>query len=243
MEKRQDLPARPTLRNMCGRVALFSPPSRLARFTQALTTLRDDEWSPSWNLPPQRPLFVVRTIEKERQLVAHTWGLVPSWARSPAQGARLANARAETVAEKPSFRQAFAERPCVIPVDGYYEWRVDPHGLKLPHYFTRRDGETLLLAGLFERWRDERTGTDLLTCCVVTTAPSEDVVAVHDRMPLVLRPDDLDGWLEGDASVRHALLHSAPAGTLQHHEVSRRVNSVRFDDAQLIAPQSTATLF
>ncbi len=228
---------------MCGRVALFSPPSRVARLTHALESLDTASWRPSWNLPPQRPLFVLRNVDDQRHLYLHQWGLVPGWSKNSSSGARLANARAETVAEKPSFRHAFVERPCVLPVDGYYEWRVDPHGAKLPHYFTRRDGDLLLLAGLFERWRDPRSGEELVTCCVITTAPSEDVVAVHDRMPLILDPDDLDAWLLGDASIRQTLLRTAPPGTVQHHEVSRRVNSVRFDDPDLIQPESTASLF
>jgi putative SOS response-associated peptidase YedK len=158
-------------------------------------------------------------------------------------GARLANARAETVAEKPSFRRAFLERPCVLPVDGYYEWRVGPQGAKLPHFFTRRDEEPLLLAGLFERWHSTRSDEVLLTCCVITTEPSADVVEVHDRMPVVLDPSDLDAWLQGDATLRHTLLRPAPEGTLHHHEVSQLVNSTRHDGPHLIDPEGTASLF
>jgi putative SOS response-associated peptidase YedK len=225
---------------VCGRIALFTPPERLARLLEAtLAAGVDPEGQPSWNVGPQRSLFAV-SDEDGRILDRYTWGLVPSWAKDPTIGNKLFNARGETVAEKPSFRTAFAKRPCVIPVDGFYEWDRRG-GTKEPHFFTRTDDDVMLLAGLFELPR-ERPGEDAprrRTCTVITTSPSDDLNGIHDRMPVILEPSEVEVWLDLStkaAGVRVALLDSAPKGTLEHYRVATTVGNVRNDGPELIEP-------
>jgi putative SOS response-associated peptidase YedK len=232
---------------MCGRVALFSPPSYFARFlAAALAADLDPEGPPSWNVGPQRSLFAVSEHESTRVLDAYRWGLVPSWAKDPTIGNKLFNARGETVTEKPSFRSAFAKRPCVIPVDGFYEWDHRAGGDRQPYFFTRTDEQPLLFAGLFESWwnRDDEAAPPLMTCTIITTTPNADLDGIHDRMPVVLSRDDVETWLD---VARHApeerslLLRPAPAGTLAHYGVSKAVGSVKNDGPELtvrVEPQS-----
>ncbi|HUD18406.1 MAG TPA: SOS response-associated peptidase, partial [Acidimicrobiales bacterium] len=144
---------------MCGRFALFTPPVRLARYFQA--TLGDDvdpEQPPSWNVAPTTPVLAVRAHRPagdgplERTLTTLRWGLIPSWAKDPSAGSRLFNARAESVANRPSFSSAFTSRRVIIPADGFYEWHKLNSGAKQPHFFTRSDGEPLAMAGVAESW-------------------------------------------------------------------------------------------
>jgi putative SOS response-associated peptidase YedK len=235
---------------MCGRVALFSPPIRFARLLNAtLAAGLDEETHPSWNVGPQRRLFGVAEHEGQRVLDRYRWGLLPSWAKDPAISNRLFNARGETVAEKPSFRAAFKKRPCIIPVDGFYEWDHRLGREKQPHFFTRTDDEPLLLAGLYEFWHDPATPEDapwLQTCTVVTTTPNEDMEEMHDRMPVVIEVDDVGDWLdvgERGPEERSHLLRPARSGTLRHHGVNTAVGSVRNDGPELIEPAEPTSLF
>jgi putative SOS response-associated peptidase YedK len=235
---------------MCGRVALFTPPGRIARLLEAtLAAGVDPEGRPSWNVGPQRTLFAVSDLDEGRVLDRYRWGLLPSWAKDASIANRLFNARGETVAEKPSFRSAFAHRPCVVPVDGFYEWDRREGRHRQPHYFTRADGSMLLLAGLFESWRDPALGADaptVHTCTVITTTPNDDLDQIHDRMPVVLEASEVDLWLETDrelAEMRRALLDPAPKGTLTHHGVSNAVGNVRNDGPELISPLEATSLF
>ena len=235
---------------MCGRVALFTPPIRLARLLDAaLAAGLDPDGIPSWNVGPQRRLFAASVTESGRVLDRYRWGLVPSWAKDASIGNKLFNARGETVAEKPSFRSAFARRPCVVPVDGFYEWDHRAGKAKQPHYFTRVDGAPLLFAGLYERWRDPAGPPDaelIATCTIITTEPSEDMDELHNRMPVVLASSDVATWLdvtEADADERLALLRPAPTGTLTHVGVGTSVGSVKNDGPELIVPQEPGALF
>jgi putative SOS response-associated peptidase YedK len=189
---------------MCGRVALYSPPARLAAFLRARAGLDftyDDrinwtEGRPSWNVGPQRRLYGVHEVDGTRILERSRWGLVPSWAKDPKIGNKLFNARGETVAEKPSFPSAFAKRPLVIPVDAFYEWDHRPGKNKQPNLFTRVDGNPLLLAGLFDYSRapDDKDSDLTVTCTIITTEPNDDMDEIHNRMPVVLELDDVDVW-------------------------------------------------
>ncbi len=234
---------------MCGRVALFTPPAHLARFLDAaLAAGLDPDQPPSWNVGPQRPLFGVSEHDETRVLDRYQWGLVPSWSKDPTIGNRLFNARAETVAEKPSFRSAFAKRPCVIPVDGFYEWDHRPGRHRQPHFFTRVDEEPLLLAGLYEYWRNDAvvSAEPLKTCTIITTTPSEDLDELHDRMPVVLNLDDVETWInvaEHGPDERQLLLRPAPKGTLTHYGVDTAVGSVNNDGPELTAPIEPQSLF
>ncbi len=232
---------------MCGRIALFTPPAHLARFLDAaLAAGLDPDAAPSWNVGPQRTLFAASEYAGARVLDSYRWGLVPSWAKDPTIGNKLFNARGETIAEKPSFRSAFAKRPCVIPVDGFYEWDHRPGHHREPYYFTRRDEDLLLLAGLYEHWRNPNDGEWIATCTVVTTTPSADLDEIHDRMPVVLGLDEVETWLnvaDYEPAERLALVRPAPEGTLAHYEVSKAVGSVKNDGPQLTEPVERQSLF
>jgi putative SOS response-associated peptidase YedK len=162
------------------------------------------------------------------------WGLVPSWWKKKAKEAPATfNARAETVAEKPMFRDAFRRLRCLIPASGYYEWQNTPTG-KQPYYYTARDGSPLTIAGLWDEWKDIETGEPLKSCTMIITNANELASKIHDRMPVLLQPKDFDGWLNGTAGIE--LLRPAPENYLQTWPVSRRVNSSRAprDDPTLI---------
>jgi putative SOS response-associated peptidase YedK len=183
-----------------------------------------------------------------RVLDRYRWGLVPSWAKDPSIGNRLFNARAEGVAEKPSFRSAFARRPCVIPVDGFYEWDHRPGHNRQPHFFTRVDEEPLLFAGLYEYWRNpaDPNPEPLVTCTIITTTPGVDMDEIHDRMPVVLQPNDVETWLnvaEHSPDERLLLLRPAPKGTLTHYGVASAVGSVKNDGPELTEPVEPQSLF
>jgi putative SOS response-associated peptidase YedK len=234
---------------MCGRVALFTPPGRIARLLEAsLAAGLDPEGRPSWNVGPQRSLFAL-TGTDDRVLDRYKWGLLPPWAKDPAMSNKMFNARGETVAEKPSFRSAFKHRPCVIPVDGFYEWDHRPGRHKQPHFFTRADGSMLLLAGLHESWRDRSAGDEapeVRTCTVITTEPNEDLDGLHNRMPVILEADEIERWLDAEAEppeVRLAMLDPADSGTLVHHGVATAVGNVRNDGPELIEPSVAGSLF
>jgi putative SOS response-associated peptidase YedK len=235
---------------MCGRIALFTPPARLARLLDAaLAAGIEPEGHPSWNIGPLRRLFAVSEQDGIRTLDRYRWGLVPSWSKDPSIANRLFNARGETVAEKPSFRTAFAKRPCVIPVDGFYEWDHRDGHQKQPHYFTRADGQPMLFAGLYERWHNPEEPKDtpaLATCTVITTEPSVDMDELHNRMPVVLSNEDVATWLDVTnvaPDERAQLLRPAPKGTLTHYSVDKAVGSVKNDGPELINPVETETLF
>lgn len=235
--------------HVCGRIALFSPPGRLARLLDAtLAAGLDPDARPNWNLGPQQGLFALTLRDGERTLDRYQWGLVPSWAKDPSIANRLFNARGETVSEKPSFRSAFAQRPCVIPADGFYEWDHRAGRQKQPHYFTRRDGQPLLFAGLYEQWRDPHLENEppLQTCTVITTTPGEDIHELHDRMPVVLESNDVDQWLNVHRygpDERALVLRPAPKDTLSHHGVDVAVGSVRNNGPELIVPVEPSSLF
>ena len=243
-----EIPAR--MEAMCGRVALFTPPVRLARLLDAaLAAGFDPDAQPSWNVGPQRQLFAVAERHEERLMDRYQWGLIPSWSKDPKIGNRLFNARGETITEKPSFRTAFTKRPCVVPVDGFYEWDHRPGHAKQPHFFTRSDGQPMLFAGLYEYWRNPEEPADAemtKTCTIITTTPSEDMDAIHDRMPVIIELDDVETWVnvrEHEPEERLRLIVPAPSGTLVHHGVSSSVGSVKNDGPELIEPLESTRLF
>lgn len=225
---------------MCGRVALYTPPAALAAFLRAtLDPALAEPPAPSWNVGPQRTLFGAHLVDGQRILAPYRWGLVPRWATRTDTAARTINARCETIREKPSYREAYREHPLVLVVDGFYEWEVLPGRTKQPHYFSRADGAPMIFAGLFER-------SPLVpepTCTVITSEPGPDIDGLHDRMPVVLDPRDVDEWLSAPPDARYHLLAPAPAGTIVHHPVDPRVGSVRHDGPELIADVPRRSLF
>lgn len=190
-------------------------------------------WKPRYNVAPTQYLPVIRLdAECRRELVMLRWGLVPSWVKDPAIGARLINARAETIAEKPSFRAAFKTRRCLIPADGFYEWRR-AGGAKQPYRITMANGSPFAFAGLWERWT---AGEEALeTVAIITTGANKLLAAIHDRMPVIIDPADQAAWLEArDTAIPLALLQPYPAERMSAYPVSARVNSPRNDDPSLI---------
>jgi putative SOS response-associated peptidase YedK len=231
---------------MCGRIALYTPPRALARLLDAALAagLDPEATPPSWNVAPTRTLFGVAETRGSRVLDEYRWGLVPWWAKDPGAASKTFNARAETVATRPSFRDAFRRQRLLIPVDGFFEWDRR-EATRVPHFFTRADGGPVVLAGLYDRWRDpgEPGAPPLVTCTVLTTTPGNDVDGIHDRMPVVLEPDAFDLWLtarDDELDAVQALCVPAIAGTLVHHLVDARVGNVRNDGPELIVAAAGA---
>jgi len=220
---------------VCGRFAFYSPKEAvLAVFGVKLPF----DVVPHYNCAPTQLVAAIRAGENgEPEGVKFRWGLVPSWARDAAIGNRMINARAETLAEKPAYRNAFRRRRCVVLASGFYEWH-DPGTGKVPHYIAPADGRPLALAGLWERWTQGEA--PLETCTIVTTAANRVVARLHQRMPVIIPPDALRAWLEPGqpAEVLAALLRPAPDDLLTWHAVSRAVNSPANDRPELI--ESTA---
>jgi putative SOS response-associated peptidase YedK len=184
---------------------------------------------PRYNITPTQPVAVVRGATGARRLDLLRWGLVPAWASDLRIGSRLINARAESVAEKPSFRDALRARRCLVIADGFYEWRREGSG-KRPYLIRFVDGRPFAFAGLWERWG--RGGTELESCAIVTCPPNPIVSELHDRMPVILAPRDHDLWLDGDvndpARLLPLLAPCSPAG-MESFPVSTRVNDPAVD--------------
>jgi len=185
---------------------------------------------PRINVCPTTTIDTIIGVDGKRELVPMRWGLVPCWWSKSLKELRLAtfNPRAETVAEKPFFRQAFKRNRCLIPISGYYEWQATQDG-KQPWYFTLRDGSPVLtVAGLWDEWRDKANGETMKSCTMIITEPNDFVAEVHDRMPVMLAEDNFEPWLRGEAGLE--VLKPAPDNLLQRWPVSKRVNSSRAPD-------------
>ncbi len=246
---------------MCGRYASSRKPEDLVAEFEVVDNRIPAPLAPDYNIAPTKEVYAVmeRPPSKEageagepseRQLRVLTWGLVPSWAKDPAIGSRLINARMETLADKPSFRRAFAARRCLLPADGYYEWypteQLGKSGkpLKQPFYIHPKDGGVLAMAGLYEIWRDPAKGEDdpdrfRWTCTVITTDAEDDLGRLHDRMPLMVERDRWAAWLDPATSDQEdllALLVPAAPGALEAFPVSKAVGNVRNNGPELVAP-------
>ena len=225
---------------MCGRYALHGPQSRLREYFD----LREcAEWQARFNIAPQSDVLVIRQrpeLGRVGQMVR--WGLIPRWAKDPAIGQKLNNARAETVAEKPSFKSSFERHRCLIPANGFYEWQAVEEGgrtRKQPWYIRpAEDGSFLAMAGLLAAWKSP-AGEDIVSTCVITTTPNETMAPIHDRMPVLLAPGQFDAWLDPawrDVEALRRWLVPAPAATLAASPVSTRVSNARNEGEDLIEP-------
>jgi putative SOS response-associated peptidase YedK len=217
---------------MCGRFVLTTPADAIAaEFGAEAGGL---VLTPRYNIAPMQEVVVVRSTDGVRRLSVLRWGLIPAWAKDPSIASRMINARSETAASKPSFRDAMKKRRCIVPASGFYEWRKEGTR-KQPWYFRSRDPRrSLAIAAVWERWRDPE-GQLVETCCLLTTGANAICAPVHDRMPVLLDPAGVERWL--DASLTSAddlaeLLTPAPEDRLGAHAVSTAVNSVRNDDAR-----------
>ncbi|MGJ6979411.1 SOS response-associated peptidase [Aestuariimicrobium soli] len=212
---------------------------------------------PRWNIAPTDPVAVVmdRAVkdsdEVTRKLAGLRWGLVPSWSKELPTRAPLINARLETVAEKPSFRRPMAARRCLLPADGYYEWYTLDDGPATPRakprkqpFYIRPSSGLMVMAGLYEFWRDptkDREADDawVISCCIITTAATDDLGQIHDRMPVQVPAAHVDEWLDPsltDAEAAKALLHVPEPGEMTAYAVSTAVNAVRNDGPELVEP-------
>ncbi len=214
---------------MCGRFAFYSPTEATAALFGVSAV---PEVKPRYNIAPTQDIAAVRVgADDSRELTMLRWGLVPFWAKEPSIGNRMINARAETVAEKPSFRAAYRHRRCLILADGFYEWRKETDG-KTPYYISLASGEPFAFAGLWEDWHSKDTGEALQTTAIITMAANEFMHQLHHRMPVVLQIDTADRWLDGDDQVLSEVGESGPA--FRAWPVDRRVNNARNEGEDLV---------
>src|ERR1700686_1166621 len=219
---------------MCGRFVITSPPAVLR---QIFGYVEQPNFPPRHNIAPTQPIPVVIIENGVRHFRLMRWGLLPAWVKDVGKFTLLINARAETVNEKPAFKNAMKRRRCLIPADGYYEWRSS-ETRKRPHFIYRRDGGPIGLAGLAETWIGPN-GEELDTVAIVTAPARAHLAVLHPRVPVTIEPGDFDRWLDcrdDNAETVMALLVAPGEGEFAWHEVSTRVNRVANDDAQLILP-------
>jgi len=223
---------------MCGRYELHSHPAAIAL---AFGLAHPPDVHARYNIAPTTDVPIVRVnAEGQRELVRMRWGLVPRWAKDPSIGARMINARGETIADKPSFRMPYRRHRCLLPANGFYEWQAPPpgagpseHARKQPLHIGMTDGSLFGLAGLYERWRSD-DGTILDSCTIVTTEANALVKPIHDRMPLIVAPEQYARWLDPAIADVGDLIAPYPPAAMAYYPVSPRVNSVRHDDASLL---------
>ncbi len=248
---------------MCGRYASARKRIELLEEFSVERDKAGEPLQPDYNVAPTKPVYAVlsrvansrdgavdsssqaaSSEQPERQLRVVRWGLVPFWAKDPKIGSRMINARAETVADKPAFRRAFAQRRCLLPADGYYEWQAVPGTAKQPFFITRTDARPLAFAGLYELWYDRSVPDDdpgavLWTATIITTSAPDEFGQIHDRMPMIVDPSGWTDWLDPvntDTADLRGLLTPAAVSGLTTYPVSTAVNSVRNNGADLIRP-------
>ncbi|MFI7387215.1 SOS response-associated peptidase [Streptomyces sp. NPDC049813] len=240
---------------MCGRYVSTRSPQDLFRLFDVRQWREEEALEPSWNVAPTDPVYAVLERRPKgdaapagRELRALRWGLVPSWAKDPRSGARMINARVETVHEKPAYRRAFARHRCLLPADGFYEWDPvtdDATGKtrKQPYFIHPADASVMALAGLYAYWRNPEIAADdapdawLTTTTILTTEATDAAGRIHPRMPLALAPEDYDTWLDPahqDTDDLRALLTQPAGGHLKTRPVSMAVNNVRNNGPELL---------
>ena len=221
---------------MCGRYRL----SRRKQMIQEYFDTADEvDWEPRYNVAPSQPVGIVRQdrTKPERHFSLARWGLIPYWAKDASIGYKLINARSETVASKPAFREAFKSRRCLIPADGFYEWKRAER-VKRPFHFGMSDDSLFAFAGVWDRWKDA-TGQVVESCSILTTTPNALLSDVHDRMPVILNPENYDSWLGPGLTHVDAvteLLTPFDATLMKRFAVSNRINFVKNDDPDCVAP-------
>ena len=219
---------------MCGRFTLTSTPEELARRFGLDESV---EWSPRYNIAPGQSVPAVRLDVGRRQLSSLRWGLVPAWAADPSVGFRMINARVETLAQRPAFREALQARRCLVAADGFYEW-ADLGGAKQPYHIGLPEGGPFAFAGLWERWQDPN-GEALESCTLITTEAAPALCEIHARMPLIVSPQRYEDWLDpGRAPAQDLLVRLVAEAPTDFalHPVSDRVNHARIDDAACLTP-------
>ncbi len=222
---------------MCGRYNIIPDvPAWLTAFGLPDSAGKEiSNLSPNYNVAPTQHVPIVRLNRAtgSRELVLARWGLVPHWARDSKFGYRMINARAETVAEKPAFRKAYLKRRCLIPANGFYEWKKGASG-KQPFLIQMTDKSPFAFAGLWEIWQNAQDGINLESCTIIVTDANPFMALIHDRMPVILSPDDYECWLDSDRQVGVSLLKACPGEWLDAYPVSSYVNSPRNNDVRCI---------
>jgi putative SOS response-associated peptidase YedK len=216
--------ARPLIdgRTMCGR---FVQKTDLKEAGKIFEAVIEAELRPNYNVAPRQPIAVIME-DGMRKIVEMQWGLIPHWAKNPSIANKLINARSETLAEKPSFKESFKSRRCLIIADGFYEWQTK-EGIKKPYFIFMKDKKPFGMAGLYDNWKNEE-GKTITTCTIVTTEANEFMKSLHHRMPVIIAPEQYDLWLdsaEKDTSKISALMKPWDAKNMDAYEVSQRVNS------------------
>ena len=216
---------------MCGRFAFYSPSEATAALFGVNASL---EVQPRYNIAPTQYIAAIRNNEdEERELTMLRWGLVPFWAKDPSIGNRMINARAETVAEKPSFRAAYRKRRCLVLADGFYEWHTEA-GVKIPYFISLAEQQPFAFAGLWESWHSKDSDESIQSTAVITTAANDFMLPLHHRMPVILEPGTADRWLQGDDEIVSTATDNTPR--LRAWPVDRRVNNARNESTDLIEP-------
>lgn len=221
---------------MCGRFALYIDPIALAKRFQ---TENAPDWGASYNVAPSIAIPIVRNEHDRRRFAPARWGLIPSWAKDLKIGYSTINARAETVAEKPSFRAAFKHRRCLIPADGYYEWQeIEGQKTKQPWYISQSDQQPMALAGLWEHWQGQ-DGSEIESCTIIVTSGNELMLPIHDRMPVILPEGSWEQWLDcknTDAKGLQAMLTQYQSDEMVAWPVTTLVNSQKYNTENCIKP-------
>lgn len=220
---------------MCGRFTLHTPYDQLGEYFGIADM---PETAASYNIAPSQNVPAVRVADRRRELALLRWGLLPGWAKEAKTSYRMINARAETVAEKPAYRTAFRRRRCLLPADGFYEWRQTADG-KQPYYIRMRDAGVFAFAGLWERW--EGADEVIESCTIIVTGANDAIRPVHDRMPVIIAPEAYAQWLDPELQEPASLsplLRPWPGDAMEVYPVSTRVNRPKNNDPECIAPQS-----
>ncbi|MCB9437870.1 MAG: SOS response-associated peptidase [Anaerolineales bacterium] len=224
---------------MCGRYTqTVTDPQLLAQTFHLENT--PSGLAPRYNIAPSQSVATIVKDEANRnRLAMMRWGLIPSWAKDATVGNRMINARAETLAEKPSFRAAFRSRRCLVVADGFYEWKTNDDGSKTPIYIRLKDGSIFGMAGLWEQWKDPATGELITSCTIITTDPNELIKPLHHRMAVIMPQADYEQWLDPrqtDTQQLEPLLRPYTAAEMTAYPVSTRVNNAKYDGPDLIDP-------
>jgi putative SOS response-associated peptidase YedK len=226
---------------MCGRYV--SKEEAAIERVWNLTRGGGDPFGARYNAAPTMRLPIVRVRpDGNRELTLLRWGLIPSWAKDPSIGAKMINARGETVAEKPAFQAALKSRRCLVPMAGFYEWQKTPAG-KVPHYIHPLNSEFFGVAGLYECWPGKNGLEPIESYTIITTEANEMMAKLHDRMPVILHGQDYDAWLDpknNDAEALKALLRPCASEEMRAYPISTRVNGVKNDDESLIQELASA---
>lgn len=222
---------------MCGRFTLTVDPAELKSAFEGY--ILPSKFAPRYNIAPSQPVLAIPN-DGTKAADFFVWGLIPSWARDPAMGQRLINARGETLAEKPSFRGGYKYKRCLILADGFYEWKSQAGTkTKTPHFIHLKSGQPFAFAGLWDEWHSS-DGSLIRSCTIITTTPNKLMAVIHDRMPVILQPNDYDEWLDRAPRTPDTLNHFIkpfPAESMEAYPVSALVNTPKNDRAELIARQ------